>query len=357
MLLAAALLLRAVPAACAEEDMPRTSARSAVLLDRCGRTLYEQQADEPLPIASTTKLMTALLVLERCDPDEEMEIPAECCGVEGSSMYLVPGQRCTVRELLLGLLLASANDAALALAVHTAGDVESFAALMNARAQSLGMEHSAFANPHGLDAEGHYATARDLARLMLRCMRQPGFAELCAQPSAVIGEQTICNHNKLLARCPGCLAGKTGYTASAGRCLVSCTEREGTLFVCVTLSDPDDWNDHIRLYDWAFSHYGEREAVPEDLRYEIPVLSGALRAVHAVPAHGCRLLLPRGEEPVLTAELPRFVFAPVPRGGEAGRLLIRSGEETLAEIPLLFAEAVEETQDELLSRILKGLLS
>ena len=354
--LCAALLL-AEPAPARAEDRPAVSAQSAIMMHDSGEVLYEKAADEPRLIASTTKLMTALVVLEHCALDEEVEIPAACCGLEGSSVYLSPGQRCTVRELLLGLLLASANDAAAALACHVAGDEAGFALLMNEQARALGMDRSAFVNPHGLDAEGHYATARDLARLMLRCMEEPGFRELCTQQSAQVGDQTVYNHNKLLSRCPGCVGGKTGYTRAAGRCLVSCVEREGELLVCVTLSDPDDWDDHTRLYDWAYAHYARRLLADESLCFQIPVLSGEDKLVTVRPQRSCTRFLPREAEVELTAELPRFCFAPVTGGGEAGRLLVHWDDLILDEIPLLFDTDVEETEMGVLGVIIEEMLS
>ena len=245
-------VLLPLPSAAAEGE-PVISAVSAVVMDGRGELLYARDADEPHLIASTTKLMTALVTILRCDPDESVQIESADCAVEGSAMYLVPGESYTVRELLTGLLLASGNDAALALARHVGGDADAFAAMMNRCAAALGMSGSHFVNPHGLNAEGHYATARDLAVLMHACMECPLFRELSALPSAVVKEQSYQNHNKLLARCPGCVAGKTGYTQLAGRCLVSCAQRDGRRYVCVTLNDPNDWEDHCQLYDWAFA--------------------------------------------------------------------------------------------------------
>ena len=356
-MLAAALLLCGAPSASAEDAPPEISAECAVVMNSGGEIVCERNSDQIHLIASTTKLMTALVVIERCQLDESLEIRAEWCGIEGSSMYLLPGQWCTVRELLLGLLLASANDAAVALACHTAGDVESFAVLMNEQARALGMQNSSFVNPHGLDAEGHYSTARDLALLMNRCMAEPEFAELCTQRSATVGAQTFFNHNKLLSRCPGCIGGKTGYTKAAGRCLVSCAEREGTRFICVTLSDPNDWNDHIRLYDWAFSRYAVRCVVDESVCFDVPVLSGEEQSVTVRPQGTCHLFLPRDAQPQLIAEMPRFAFAPLEEGAAAGRLLVLWEGRELAEIPLVYASGVTATEPSMLTLILEELLS
>lgn len=337
-LLALALLLP--PSAAAAEGAPDISAASAVVMAEDGTCLFERAADERRLIASTTKLMTALIVLENGGLDDEVEMLPDWCGIEGTSLYLHQGDRCRVRELLTGLLLASANDAAVALACHTAGSVEAFAARMNRKAAELGMTNTHYVNPHGLDEEGQYSSARDLARLMLACMANDDFAALTAQRYGTAGEQSFENHNKLLWRLDGCIGGKTGYTRAAGRCLVSCVEREGTRFVCVTLSDPDDWNDHERLYAWAYNNYVNL-TVTDGLSYDVPVLSGDRDRLAAVPAEPCRLLKKRGAELELCAELPRFVFAPVQPGSEAGLLRICCGEEELAVIPLVYAEGAE----------------
>ena len=334
-----ALLLLPLPAARAEGE-PAISAASAIVMSSDGTSVYERAADDRRLIASTTKLMTALLVFERGGLDEEVEMLPGWCGVEGTSLYLHQGDRCTVRELLTGLLLASANDAAVALACHTAGSVEAFAELMNEKAAALGMTNTHYVNPHGLDAEGHYSTARDLARLMLACMENPDFAALTAQRYGEAAEQSFENHNKLLWRCAGCIGGKTGYTRAAGRCLVSCVERDGTRFVCVTLSDPDDWNDQERLYAWAYDNYVNLD-VTENLVYSVPVLSGDREAVQAIPAHQLRLLVSRDEELTLSAELPWFAFAPLRQGAEAGQLRVLRGGEELAVLPLVYTEDVD----------------
>ena len=332
-------LLLPKPAAYAEGE-PEISAASAVVMAADGTVVYERAADEKRLIASTTKLMTALLVFERGGLDEEVEILPDWCGAEGTSLYLHQGDRCTVRELLTGLLLASANDAAVALACHTAGSVEAFAARMNDKAAALGMWNTHYVNPHGLDAEGQYSTARDLARLMFACMADPGFAALTAQRTGTAAERSFENHNKLLWRLPGCLGGKTGYTRAAGRCLVSCVEREGTRFVCVTLSDPDDWRDHECLYAWAYDNY-VNQTVTDGLCWEVPLLSGDRESLPVVPAFELRLLVRRGEEIACEAELPRFVFAPVAEGSEAGRVRVRCGGSERAEIPLVYAAGAE----------------
>lgn len=322
------------------DELPSVSAHSAVVMHSGGEIVFEKNADETMLIASTTKIMTALVVLENCDLNETVEILPEYCGMEGSSMYLRAGERYTVKELLQGLLLVSGNDAAMALACYTAGDAESFAALMNEKAAALGMENSSFANPHGLDAEGHHSTARDMAKLLCCCMENEEFAAITAMKSCTVGEQTLYNHNKLLSGCNGCIGGKTGYTEAAGRCLVSCVERDGTRYVCVTLSAPDDWNDHKKLYDWAYAHYTNRKIVDNSVGFDIPVVSGTLATVRAVPEREFSAFLPVDKELVLLAEMARFTFAPVDQGETAGRIVVLMDGELLAEIKLIYEAEV-----------------
>ena len=333
--LALALLLRAVPAF-AETEID-TQADACILLCEDGTVLCEKNADSRCLIASTTKLMTALVCLEH-DALDEIVIPQERhCLVEGSSMYLEAGERYTVRELLLGLLLASGNDAALTLAEYTAGSEKDFVRLMNDKARELGLANTHFDNPHGLDAASHYGSARDLARLMLCCMENPAFRELISQRSAEVKGLTLLNHNKLLAICPGCVGGKTGYTRAAGRCLVSCCEREGLRTVCVTLSDPHDWNDHMRLYDWASEYYALRDLASE-LSFEVPLVTGSRPSIRAIPAPGSFAVLPRHGDPDVKAELPAFLFAPVCAGESVGTLTVKRADGVLVSFPILSAE-------------------
>ena len=193
----------------ADGNVPGTSAEAVVLIEaKSGKVLYEKNADEHMLIASTTKIMTALIVLENCEAGENVEILPEYTAVEGSSMYLKAGETLTVRDLLYGLLLASGNDAAVALACHTAGSISKFAALMNKKAAELGLKNTSFKNPNGLDEDGHYSSAGDLAVIMSAAMENEEFAEIAGTKTAVVGERIFTNHNKLLWDCPDVVAGK-----------------------------------------------------------------------------------------------------------------------------------------------------
>lgn len=252
--LAAILTLRAPSA-------PATSARCAVVMDAAsGEILYESRADEKNLIASTTKIMTGYLACRLVNLDAEIEIPPEAVGVEGSSLYLNAGERLTGDALLYGMLLHSGNDAATALAIAGAGSEADFVACMNREAEALGLTNTSFANPHGLDDENNYSTARDLAFLTAAALRDENFRRVVSTRTKTIGGRVLTNHNKLLWTCEGCIGVKTGYTKAAGRILVSAAERDGRTLICVTIHDPNDWTDHKALYDWAFARYEARSA-------------------------------------------------------------------------------------------------
>jgi len=233
-------------------DAVEISAAAAILMDAdTGQVLYEKNADRQMLIASTTKIMTALVVIERGGLQETVTVRPEHMA-EGSSMYLKPGEEITVEALLYGLMLCSGNDAALALA-DTCGGLEPFVARMNETARRIGMENTSFANPNGLDGEGHYSTARDMARLAAYAAGNPTFVRICSTSYATVGQRTMTNHNKLLRRLDGCIGMKTGYTRAAGRTLVSCVRRNGRRLVAVTLQDGNDWTDHEALFAYGFA--------------------------------------------------------------------------------------------------------
>lgn len=256
------------------------SATAAVLMDAdMGQVLYEKNGDRQMLIASTTKIMTALVVLEHAAPDDVITVTPNHMA-EGSSMYLRAGETVRVEELLYGLLLCSGNDAALAL-TECAGGLTPFVALMNEKAAALGMAHTSFANPNGLDADGHYSTARDMAVLAAAAVENPTFRRICSSRSVTIGQRTMENHNRLLRQMEGCIGLKTGYTRAAGRTLVSCTERDGCRLVAVTLRDGNDWADHAALYDYGFRLTAPRRGVQTALLRLREPLTAACAALHS----------------------------------------------------------------------------
>jgi D-alanyl-D-alanine carboxypeptidase (penicillin-binding protein 5/6) len=305
--------------------------------------LYEHNADKKMLIASTTKIMTAIIVIEKCSLDDKVAVKPSWCGAEGSSMYLRSGDSYTVRDLLTGMMLASGNDAAVALACYTAGSIGAFAGLMNKKAKELGMTSSAFKNPNGLDEQGHYSTARDMARLTDYCMRSAEFRQIVSCRSKTIGGKSYVNHNKLLWNCPGCIGVKTGYTKASGRSLVSCCERDGTRYICVTLGDPDDWTDHQALYDWAFGQYRELPVIDAGSAMSLPVVAGKETAVRIVPECSVRIFLPADAKITYRVELPRFVFAGVEAGEAAGRITALKNGTAIASARLLYAQSIPRT--------------
>lgn len=318
------------------------SAKAAILMHAdSGRVLYEKNADEHMLIASTTKIMTAIVVLEHCELDDLVEVDSRSAGIEGSSMYLKAGESYTVEDLLYGLLLVSGNDAASALALHVADSMEEFAELMNSKAAELGMTESSFKNAHGLDEEGHYSTARDMAKLAAYCIGNEDFARIAGTVSHTVGEQTLVNHNRLLREYDGCLGLKTGYTMAAGRTLVTCAERDGARYVCVTLNDPADWDDHKALYDWAFANYSFAEVIPAGLSYEVPLISGAEMTAPAETEGAAYALIQNGESYDMELELPAFAFAPISEGDRAGRAVACSDGQEIASVRIVYSEDVE----------------
>lgn len=224
-----------------------------------GRALYERNADVKMYPASTTKILTALVVLERLPLDYTVKIPYQAAGVEGSSIYLRTGEKLTVEELLYGLMLRSGNDAAVALAYAAAGGIEEFAELMNARAEECGAFSSHFVNPHGLHDVDHYTTARDLAAITAAAYRNDDFRRIVSTRNVVIngaeGKRYLSNKNKLLTRYDGANGVKTGYTTKSGRCLVGGAERGGMQLISVVLNRYDMWEQTERILDAAFSAY------------------------------------------------------------------------------------------------------
>ena len=268
-------------------DAPETNAAAYVLMDDAsGRVLSSKNPEEPRLIASTTKILTALLALEELDPDAEVVIDPAWTGVEGSSMYLAPGQTLTVRELLYGLLLASGNDAATALACLVSGSVETFAERMNERAAALGCETAHFENPSGLDGERHRASALDLAKILREAIRNEEFVRLISTQSVTVGDHAMVNHNRLLWECEGVFGGKTGYTEAAGHCLVSYAENDNMRLIAVVMgagkktgsSTPTDtlhFSESTNLYEWGFGNFSYQNILSStELVTEVPVAMG-----------------------------------------------------------------------------------
>ncbi len=332
------------------------SARSAVLIEaESGDVIFGQNEQARLPMASTTKIMTALVALESLPLETIVTITADAVGVEGSSIYLVEGEKLTLEELLYALLLESANDAAAAIAIAVAGSVAEFAELMNRKAAELGLTDTHFVNPHGLDHEEHYTTAYELAMITREALENPVFREICSTRRKTIplhgseGVRLLLNHNKLLDSYEGCIGVKTGFTKKTGRCLVSAAERDGVTLIAVTLNAPDDWRDHTAMLDYGFGLY---ESVPlcGEGFFSAPLwtVSGTQEYVMVENSEVLSVVLRRDHgEIICIIELPRFDFAPIERQQPMGRLVffekLPDGERReLGTVPLCAAYRVEE---------------
>ena len=339
-LLAAILLL--------PSQVNAVSAHSAIVIDaETGRVLYEKNADERALIASTTKIMTALVICEQCNVLDRVRIPKEAVGIEGSSMYLQEGEVLTVQELLYGLMLRSGNDAAVALAIYCSGTVEGFAQLMNDKAHQLGMKNSHFSNPNGLDAPDHYSTARDLAALSAAAMENPIFAQTVSTKSVTVGQRLLQNHNKLLWQVEGADGVKTGYTKAAGRILVSSAKRQGRRLVVVTINDPNDWKDHAALLNDGFSQYEIRKILQEgDYLGSVEVESGQCGYVGIYAAASFSYPLAVGEKTRIILQDPGFVYAPVAQGQSAGFAHILVDDKVVGKVPVYYGETVETKEEE-----------
>lgn len=323
------------------------SAQKAILLDaNTGRVLYEKDADSKSLIASTTKIMTALLICEQCNVLDRMQIPKEAVGIEGSSMYLQEGEVLSLQELLYGLMLRSGNDAAVALAIYCGGTVEGFAAMMNDKARQLGLSGTHFENPHGLDSPNHYSTARDLAMLTAYAMENPIFYQTVSSKSIRVGQRTMQNHNKLLWNVQGADGVKTGYTKAAGRILVSSATRDGRRLICVTINDGKDWVDHKNLLEKGFSGYQVQQIIQKGqcLGYAT-VFSGKEEQVSLVASEDFSFPFSADEQPAIILSGPGFAYAPVVKGKCAGYAYICIGDTAVGKVKLVYGETVERTTE------------
>ena len=319
-------------------------AEAAVVMDADnGRLLYAQNPDKRLANASTTKIMTALLTLEEPEQDRYFTVDPDAIRAEGTTMGLQPGDSVTLHQLAAGMLLPSGNDAAGAAAVEIAGSEEAFVRRMNRRAEELGLTNTQYRNPSGLDAPGHYSSARDLATLAAHALENEDFADIVSQQEMRMAfgnppyNRSIYTTNKLLERYPPAIGVKTGYTEDAGLCLVTAAEQDGTQLIVVTLNGKDDVNTHRQLYEHFFPLLArvDLSGFTDDLF--VPVTGGVREQVQAVPAAEPRAALLEWEYDTLVreVELPRFVYAPVQAGQVLGEIRLLSGDKVVWQSTLV----------------------
>lgn len=355
---AAALVLAGVTAAALDLTAAAAgpgdlSAVSAVLIEaETGTVLYQKNAGERRAMASTTKIMTALLAIEAGDLDREFTVDPLAIRVEGTSMGLQEGDRVSRRDLLYGILLPSGNDAANAAAVSVSGSIPEFVKLMNSKAQELGLSDTHFVTPSGLDADGHYTTALDLARLTAYAMKEETFCEIVACRSAEVEfgnppyKRTLYNSNKMLARYDGAIGVKTGFTDNARRCLVSAAERDGVTLIAVTLNAGDDWNDHTKMLDYGFTQV---KAYPLELGCDTRVSVAGTGQSVGVYSHEETLALTPQQRTRLTRRvmLPTFVYGTVDKGDKLGEIQFYLDGELVKTCPLYADSTVTVPKEEL----------
>lgn len=330
--------------------LAETDAKSAILMEaKTGRILYAQNAHEALPMASTTKIMTALLALEKGDLTQLVTTGPNAFGVPGTSIYLAQGEQLTLEDMLYGLMLSSGNDAAVAIAEHIGGTEPDFCRMMTERAAALGCENTVFSTPHGLPAQNHHTTAYDLALITRAALEMPSFRQIVSTQRASIPwaghdyDRVLTNKNKLLSSYPGAIGVKTGYTKAAGRCLAFAAEREGMTLIGVVLHCPDWFNQAAALLDWGFDHWQMVTLLAEgETVRQVPVDHGAKAQVAVVT--GADLAAPVGVNawPDLLIELPSSLPAGIQVGQQVGWARLTDGGETLLTVPLLAGESVPE---------------
>lgn len=338
----------------AVQALQETSARAAVVMDvNSNRILYSKNMDEKMAMASTTKIMTTLVAIESGRLDEKVTISKRASYMEGSSIYLREGEVHTVNDLLYAIMLRSGNDAATAVAEHIGGSAEGFAEMMNKKAREIGANNTRFANPHGLDAEGHYTTARDLALITSYALKNPLFSTIVSSKKKVMEgppsenwDRVMINKNKMLWQFDGGDGVKTGFTKKAGRCLVSSATRDGMRLVCVVLNCGPMWDESSALLEYAFKNYVKKRIVDKDSIFKVvEVRNGKERFVGVKPAEDFDLVLrtDRVENIKLEAKDLKAAQAPLKKGGHAGRLEIYIDNNLLKTINLEYSEGVESS--------------
>ncbi len=330
--------------------LPHVSASSAILIEVGTKTIIgEKNSDERMPMASTTKIMTALVAIENADISKTVAISPAAVNVEGSSIYLYEGEKLTLEDLIYAMMLESANDAAAAIAIEVGGSIEGFAEMMNQKADELGLKNTSFKNPHGLDNSEHYTSAKDLAIIAIAAMENPTFKEIVSTYKKTIplneteGVRLLINHNKLLKGYDGTVGIKTGYTKKSGRCLVSAAEKNGVKLICVTLNAPDDWRDHSNMLDFGFSIFESRLLCSDgEFNYTLPIIGGDKDCVTVKNRGELQAIIRRGSEEInYKVYLPKFAYASISEGEPLGTIVFYSGDEEIGSLPLCASSSVD----------------
>lgn len=331
-------------------EVPSLSAQSAVVI--CadnGKIIYGKNEREPRPMASTTKIMTALLTLEAAqNEDVKVTITDKMVPVEGSSMYLQVGQTLPLSSLAKGMLTVSGNDAANSAAITLGGSVDGFVDMMNKKAQQIGMTNTYFETPSGLDKGNHHSTAYDMALLGAYALENKYFYEISSKKRVDVPFinpdeiRTLYNENRMLKRYDGCIGIKTGFTKLAGRCLVSAAERNNTRLVAVTLNAGDDWNDHEKLLDYGFSKV-ETVSYNNKNQIMLPLVGGSVNEVEVFAKEKTSFTVEKDDKDKIEkiVEVPTFLYAPVKQGEIVGKIKYKLADDILASNDLIVAKDEE----------------
>ncbi len=308
--------------------------------------ILAKNENEKMKPASTTKIMTTLLALEECEKEDSRVVFDESMVAQGSSMYLSIGDTLHLSDLCAGMMMASGNDAANAVAVSLSGSEKEFSELMNKRAESIGMKNTNFVTASGLDDENHFSTAYDMALLMKCAMKNERFAQITANKTMTVDflapqkQVTYGNHNRLLSMYEYCVGGKTGYTKSAGRCLVSVAKKYGLTLIAVTLNAGDDWNDHIKMYEYGFTKYSAVDTDDSDEMMSADIVGSDKDAV-AVRCNkrdNVAVDIEKVNKVERVVYLPAFIYAPVKKGDCVGMITYTLDGNIIAQNPIYACE-------------------
>ncbi|MBE6541199.1 MAG: D-alanyl-D-alanine carboxypeptidase [Ruminococcaceae bacterium] len=329
------------------------SAQSAILIEAgSGDVIYEKNSHAILPMASTTKIMTALVALENSDIAKKVKISPAACGVEGSSIYLKEGEELFLEDLLYALMLESANDAAAAIAYEISGSIDAFADLMNETAAKIGLSDTHFTNPHGLDNEAHYTTAADLAKLTSYALQNPLFRKIVSTKKKEIpmnngdGTRVLVNHNKLLRLSDDVIGVKTGFTKRSGRCLVSAAERDGVCVIAVTLNAPDDWNDHLAMHEEGFASYSSITLADiGEIEVQIPCACADGGYITATNKESLTVCVKNGVKIECIIEAYRLIIPPIIENAVIGQAVYYADGKRIGEVLLYSLDTVNTPQD------------
>lgn len=336
LIFSAIFLLMTLPAVNAEsysdnsQKLSISAAQAVLYCPDNGEVYYSKLENKTGKIASTTKIMTALLTLEYASKNNKKVKFTQDMVAEGSSMYLKIGEVVTLRDLAVGILLCSGNDAANAAAISIAGSLDKFAEMMNKRGKQIGMKNTCFVTPSGLDHENHYSTPYDMALLMSVALENQDFCKITSMKSEKVDfikpkdkSVTYSNHNRLLSLYPYCIGGKTGYTMAAGRCLVTASRKDGLTLICVTLNDRNDWNDHIAMYNYGFDNYSMVVLDDSEAYFEVDTVGGKLDSTTLKGKGRTLIVLKSGEVDKINKNvcLDNFLYAPICDGDEKGSIV------------------------------------